>query len=172
MQVPRPFLRPQSASCGLGPRTVDLTSLPGGIRCRAGFGNHAMILVTQSVSYIGSPGLTWAGELCRGSSSPLDRGGQTLPFNKTPHLPSYEHATEIWDSVFFGQELLGHLPSLPTPVLMSRHCYWLPVPHPLALRTFFAKSSSLNPFLPCHPLHVWDGNVRLGACLELTRCAR
>ena len=126
MQVPRPFLRPQSASCGLGPRTVDLTSLPGGIRCRAGFGNHAMILVTQSVSYIGSPGLTWAGELCRGSSSPLDRGGQTLPFNKTPHLPSYEHATEVWDSVLRsgapGTPAFSPSPSSDGPPSLSAPC--------------------------------------------------
>ena len=49
VRAPRPFLRPQSASCGLGPRTVGLTGLPGGIYCTARFRNHAMILVTQSV---------------------------------------------------------------------------------------------------------------------------
>lgn len=61
----------------------------------------------ERVSCVGSPGLTRARESCRGSSSTLDQGGQTLPFNKTPHRPSCECATEVWDSVLFGQELLG-----------------------------------------------------------------
>lgn len=75
-------------------------------------------------------------------------------------------------TLFFGQELLGHLPSLPAPVLMGHHRYQLPVPHPLALRTFFAKSSSLNPLSSLSsPAHMgWKCEVGTFRCGPVEMC--
>lgn len=117
---------------------------------------------SECVSCIGSIGLTWAGELCRGSSSPLDQGGQTLPFNKTPHLPSCEHTTEIWDSLFSGPGAPGTpafspSPGSDEPPLLLAPCSPMPWPCGLSLQ----NHQALTPFLPCHPLHAWNENVRL-----------
>lgn len=137
---PRPFSDlSQHLAAGAQDSKLD-NSLPGGIRCRARFGDHAMILVTQSVfpasAALASRGLVSCAEV----QAPLSTEGvrlclltrrRTFPAVSTP-LKSGTHCSLV-------QELLGHLPSLPALVLMSLHCYWLPVPPSLGPADFLCK---------------------------------